>query len=73
MLAMQAEMMAPAPEAISEEQLSALQGRLESLHVTKLLADEVCAHPFEEQRIVLPLTSRVYLRAGVVRAGGRHH
>ena len=31
----------PASEAISEEQLVALQARLEGLHVTKLLADEV--------------------------------
>ena len=31
----------PAPEAISEEQLVALQARLDGLHVTKLLTDEV--------------------------------
>ena len=31
----------PASEAISEEQLVALQARLEGLHVTKLLTDEV--------------------------------
>ena len=31
----------PAPEAISEEQLVALQARLGGLHVTKLLTDEV--------------------------------
>ena len=31
----------PSPEAISEEQLVALQARLDGLHVTKLLTDEV--------------------------------
>ena len=36
-----AELMAPAPEAISDEQVALLQARLEGLHVAKLLADEV--------------------------------
>ena len=36
-----AELMAPAPAAISVEQLAALQTRLGSLHEAKLLADEV--------------------------------
>ena len=31
----------PSPEAISEEQLVALQARLDGVHVTKLLTDEV--------------------------------
>jgi hypothetical protein len=35
---------APAPAAVSEEQLTALQARFEGLHATKLIADEVRTH-----------------------------
>ena len=38
-----AELTAPAPAAISEEQVAALQARLEGLHTAKLLTDEVRA------------------------------
>ena len=36
-----AELTAPAQEAISDQQIAALQARLEGLHAAKLLADEV--------------------------------
>ena len=35
-----AELMAPAPKAVSHDQLAALQARLEGLHAAKLLTDE---------------------------------
>lgn len=60
-----AELATPAPEAISDEQVSALQARLEGLHETKLLADEVRAQqsaPHERSEI---LTCGAF--AGVIR------
>ena len=38
-----AELMAPAPPAISDEALTQLQARLEALHAAKLLSDDVRA------------------------------
>jgi hypothetical protein len=46
-----AELTAPAPSAISEEQLTALQARLEGLHVAKLLSDEVRSKLSSQHRI----------------------
>ena len=66
MEAKMAELATPAPEAISDEQVSALQARLEGLHETKLLADEVRAQqsraPHERSEI---LTCGAF--AGVIR------
>ena len=65
MEAKMAELATPAPEAISDEQVSALQARLEGLHETKLLTDEVRAQqsmPHERSEI---LTCGAF--AGVIR------
>lgn len=39
-----AELTAPVPAAIMEEDILSLQARLETMHVSKLITDEVCAH-----------------------------
>ena len=50
-----AELVAPAPAAISDAQVAGIQARLEGLHVAKLLTDEVRACQCDATPVQCPL------------------